>query len=105
MIKSLMRLKYFISYLFYKNKFNMNNEFVLNIIFFFKILVVLFILNEKNYNRQIEFFVCEKMIKLYIFVWNLLKGFLIKVIIKCMKVLYIYCIYNCYFLFYFGNFL
>lgn len=51
MIKSLMRLKYFISYLFYKNKFNMNNEFVLNVIFFFKILVVLFILNEKNYNR------------------------------------------------------
>lgn len=54
---------------------------------------------------MIEFSVCEKMIKLYIFVWNLLKGFLIKVIIKCMKVLYIYCIYNCYFLFYFGNFL
>lgn len=49
-----MRLKYFISYLFYKNKFNMNNEFVLNIIFFFKILVVLFILNKKNYNRWLN---------------------------------------------------
>lgn len=88
-----MRLKYFTSHSLYKNKSNMNNESVLNTIFSFKTLVVLFILNEKNYNRQIELSACEKMIKLYIFVWNSLKGFSIKASIKCMKALYIHCIY------------
>lgn len=105
MTKSLMRLKYFTSHSLYKNKSNMNNESLLNIIFSFKTLVVLFILNEKNYNRWIELSACEKMIKLYIFVWNSLKGFSIKAITKCMKALYIHCIYNCYFSFYFGNLL
>lgn len=54
---------------------------------------------------MIELSACEKMIKLYIFVWNSLKGFSIKAITKCMKALYIHCIYNCYFSFYFGNLL
>lgn len=105
MTKSLMRLKYFTSHSLYKNKSNMNNESVLNIIFSFKTLVVLFILNEKNYNRWLNSLLVKKMIKLYIFVWNSLKGFSIKAITKCIKALYIHCIYNCYFSFYFGNLL
>lgn len=58
--KSLMRLKYFTSHSLYKNKSNMNNESLLNIIFSFKTLVVLFILNEKNYNRWLNSLLVKK---------------------------------------------
>lgn len=60
MTKSLMRLKYFTSHSLYKNKSNMNNESLLNIIFSFKTLVVLFILNEKNYNRWLNSLLVKK---------------------------------------------
>lgn len=60
MTKSLMRLKCFTSHSLYKNKSNMNNEYVLNIIFSFKTLVVLFILNEKNYNRWLNSLLVKK---------------------------------------------
>lgn len=38
----------------------MNNESLLNIIFSFKTLVVLFILNEKNYNRWLNSLLVKK---------------------------------------------